>query len=457
MKVKIFNKYIAMLMLLFLTIPCMIGCGEKEEDYRQIQVYKIDGTAMVARQGSSMDAYENMQLQSGDVIETIAESYLQLKLDEDKYILIEPESKISLQATGNSVDSKTKIHLEKGAVVNQLDNPLNENSSYEITTPNSTMAVRGTTFRVEITLDENGESHTKVAVYGGKVECNLVFPDGTIAEPVLVEKGTEVLIWGDDTQTEYVGTGNVSYEEMKTMVIDFLGEIVDRGEELSVTQEELIEIKQAIELLEEETSEEEVAEEDVVEEIMEEEKLDEDASEEDNSAEDSVAERNAEEIIEDLTNGLKPEEENKQPEVQIPVIKPSNPSDGGGTSTPTPTPTPNPEPTPDPEPSPDPEPEPAQTRCVYINFVLKYGETEEVFATKVMEDVSTEALQIEIIKPLLLPDTNGSGGYWIKSETDVWGDVNESSYFGDSNVKESLESGTEDVTITFYWWAGVPE
>ena len=262
-------KFIILAVLLLFGVMTLTGCGKKEEEYRQIQVYKIDGTATVARQGSSMDAYENMQLQSGDIVETVAESYLQLKLDEDKYILVEPDSKISLQATGNSVDSKTKIYLEKGAIVNQLDNPLSEDSSYEVTTPNSTMAVRGTTFRVEITYDEKGESYAKVAVYGGKVECNLVFPDGTIAEPVMVEKGTEVLIWGDDVETEYVGSGNTSYEELELKVIDFLGVIIDRGEELSITKEEIEVLKEALETLEEVNDDEEVLEENGDEEITE--------------------------------------------------------------------------------------------------------------------------------------------------------------------------------------------
>ena len=246
------KKLPVIIMLIVLGMIALVGCGKKEEDYRQIQVYKIDGTAKVARQGSSMDAYENMQLQSGDIIETIADSYLQLKLDEDKYILVEPDSKISLQATGNSVDSKTSIYLEKGAVVNQLDNPLSKDSSYEVTTPNSTMAVRGTTFRVEITYDEKGESHAKVAVYGGKVECNLVFPDGTITEPVMVEAGTEVLVWGDDVESDYVWSGKTDYEELKLKVIDFLGVIIDRGEELSITKEEIEVLKEAKELLEQE-------------------------------------------------------------------------------------------------------------------------------------------------------------------------------------------------------------
>lgn len=245
-------------MLFILCMVSMFGCGKKkEEEYRQIQVYKIDGTVTVERQGSSMEAYHNMQLQSGDSITTVADSYVQLKLDEDKYILVEPESQISLQATGNSVDSKTSIELVKGAIVNQLDNPLSEDSSYEVTTPNSTMAVRGTTFRVELTVDEKGETYAKVAVYGGKVECNLVFPDGTITEPVMIEAGMEVLVWGDDVESEYVGTNHISYEELREIVIDFLGDIIDRGEELSITKEQIAELQEGLADLEEEKMEEE--------------------------------------------------------------------------------------------------------------------------------------------------------------------------------------------------------
>lgn len=456
MKAKKFNKYIVMLMFLFLTISGIAGCGEKEEDYRQIQVYKIDGTATVARQGSSMDAYENMQLQSGDVIETIAESYLQLKLDEDKYILIEPESKISLQATGNSVDSKTSIHLEKGAIVNQLDNPLSDNSSYEITTPNSTMAVRGTTFRVEITVDENGESYAKVAVYGGKVECNLVFPDGTIAEPLLVEKGTEVLIWGDDTQTEYVGSGQISYEEMKTVVMDFLKEIIDKGEELSITKEEIVEIMQAIESLEneEETDEEEaMLGEDIPESVDAEENTDE-------------TDNNESPEITSVNERKKEEEKDKQKETQQ---KPSNPTGGntgitggntagssssggntsggsssggntGGDTT-------------------EPEPDPTLTRNITVNFVVKYSEEKsQVFATKTKEEVSVKETGIDIQKPLLIPSVDGTKGYWVNQETEVWGQLDAEPYFGESDqINQKIDAGTEDLTITLYWWAGLPE
>lgn len=278
-KSTIIKKIALIFSLITINILILTACGKKEEDYRQIQVYKIDGTATVARAGSNMDVYENMQLQSGDIVETAANSYVQLKLDEDKYILLEPETKISLQATGDSADSNTAIFLEKGAIVNQLDNPLSEKSDYQVTTPNSTMAVRGTTFRVEITYDENGESFAKVAVYGGKVECMLVFPDGSVQEPVMIEGNTEVLVRGDSEESEYVMTTTTSYEELREKVLEFLEVAIERGEELSISQEEievLIEAQQALEegdaeVVVEENSEEELSQEETMEEEKQEE------------------------------------------------------------------------------------------------------------------------------------------------------------------------------------------
>ena len=362
------SKFMLSVIWILCCLFAMAGCGKKEEEYRQIQVYRIDGAAAtVERQGSSMDAYENMQLQSGDIIETIAESYLQLKLDEDKYILVEPETKISLQASGNSVDSKTSIYLEKGAIVNQIDNPLSEDSSYEITTPNSTMAVRGTTFRVELTIDEKGESHAKVAVYGGKVECNLVFPDGTITTPVMVEPGTEVLIRGDDVESEYVMTGKTDYDDLKIKVIDFLGVIIDRGEELSITKEELEVLKEELENLEEEQPAEEESEE--------EEKEEEESEEEKKVEEDSVKEPEEEKTEEEPK-----EEEKKEDDSASSSDSDSSSEDdssSGGTSAPVTPP----------------------QRTITINFKDENGNIYATATQKVGYDVES----IKVKKPTLQP------------------------------------------------------
>ena len=57
----------------------------REEAYRVIQVSKVEGHAGVQRiDVGNLDAYVGMMLQSDDDVSVDADSYLYLKLDEDK-------------------------------------------------------------------------------------------------------------------------------------------------------------------------------------------------------------------------------------------------------------------------------------------------------------------------------------------------------------------------------------
>lgn len=224
---------VSILVLLFI-----MGCS-KEEAYRQIKVYEIEGSAVVTREGTGeVDPYVNMMLQNKDEAATMVASYVQLQLDGDKYILMEPSTKIQLEATGDDKDSKTKINLTQGAIVNKIEKSLSEKSTYEVTTPNSTMAVRGTTFRVEVKVDEKGESYTTLAVCEGKVECRLIAPDGTVSEePVFIEEGQQIKIRGTNDISEYVGDKeNLDYEELKDKVLWFVGYVEEITEIESETE-----------------------------------------------------------------------------------------------------------------------------------------------------------------------------------------------------------------------------
>lgn len=225
--------------------------GPKEEAYRQVQVYEVDGTADVEReQVGLLEAYANMMLQNQDIVNVSEDSNMKVKLDEDKYILLEPKTKIHLEATGTSEDSKTKIFLEEGAIVCNIENPLSENSTYEVNTPNSTMAVRGTTFRVSLEYDEEGNSYTVAAVFDGKVESFLILPDGTVDdEGFIIEKGTQVQIKGTEEDTVYIVTNeDIPYEVYEKVTLQFLEIILEKGEDISIDEETLKElIVQAIE------------------------------------------------------------------------------------------------------------------------------------------------------------------------------------------------------------------
>ena len=244
------NTFLALLLVLLL-ILC--GCsGEKEEAYRMIQVLEVLGTVSVERVSvGTMDAYEGMRLESGDKITVGAESWLKIKMDEDKYALVEPGSVLRLEATGNSSDSKTVLHLEAGAVSNRLEEKLSDASSYEVNTPNSTMAVRGTVFRVEVTIDEDGVSISNVSVYGGSVATHLVYPDGTVDEEhmaVLLVDGTAAQMWGNDVLSRYVTTdAELELDDLRLETLKFLREAQEAGQDLEIPPEELEELIAALE------------------------------------------------------------------------------------------------------------------------------------------------------------------------------------------------------------------
>lgn len=245
-------KFVLIGMVIALAILCCCGCSSKEESYRNIQVLELAGSAKVERADiGEMDAYEGMRLQSGDKISVAEESWLQLRMDEDKYALIEPGSVLTLEATGSSTDSRTVIHLESGAISSRIENELADGSSYEVNTPDSTMAVRGTVFRVELHFDEQGVSYVEVAVYSGKVESRLIHPDGSIDDKdaaVMITDGTRVLISGDDKLTQYVTKGaELELEELALKVLNFLQEAIQADQDLAVSEEEIEELIQILE------------------------------------------------------------------------------------------------------------------------------------------------------------------------------------------------------------------
>ena len=263
---KTWVKYGAAIMGLLIVSALIISFGmKKEESYRDIKVMSIKGTATVERASvGALDAYEDMKLESGDRLSVDSSSSLILSMDDNKYAMLEPGSSLTLEADGTRENSRTIIHLEAGAVMNYLSEKLSEKSSYEVTVPNSTMAVRGTVFRVAIVYDEDGDSYTTVQVFDGIVGSRLIFPDGRIdEEEVQITPGREVQIHGDTEISEYVGDKghDIDYTTLNREALEFLLFCIDDGSDLCLTREEVEELLRRLDQPEEEPEEQEKAEE----------------------------------------------------------------------------------------------------------------------------------------------------------------------------------------------------
>lgn len=221
----------------------------KEDGYRSIQVYQVNGEVTLERENiGKMDAYENLNLISGDAMETFLESFSRLKLDADKYVLVEQDSKIAIYATGDEKNSKTDIRLEKGAITVEVENKLNDDSSFEVTTPNAVMAIRGTVFRITTDTDENGEPITRITIFEGAVVVQKKAEDGTLSEETKIESGKEAIIYKEKEEEVLVILDEVDETLLPKEVLEFLQEEAVRdNHEIIYSDEKIIELLDKLE------------------------------------------------------------------------------------------------------------------------------------------------------------------------------------------------------------------
>lgn len=150
-----------------------------EEAYRVIRVFELNGSAVVTRENTGdIDAYAGMNLESGDILSVEENSSLRISLDSDKYILLDGGTVLKLIAQGTEADSRTVIDLQEGTILNEIQNPLSANSSYEVNTPKATMAVRGTIFSVTTRKNPDGSFVTDLYTAEGIVSVLLFDENG---------------------------------------------------------------------------------------------------------------------------------------------------------------------------------------------------------------------------------------------------------------------------------------
>ncbi len=160
--------------LLFLTVvlclfSLLTGCGGKKERFRSAKVIAVRGTATLSRGEDSFAVYEGLVLQSGDRLTTQADGRVDLKLDEDKFVLLEENTAVSLLLEGDPQKGAIILQQTRGTVHHAIENPLAEEDSYQVHTPDAVMAVRGTEFDTIVTQTDAG-SQTETRVQEGNVE-----------------------------------------------------------------------------------------------------------------------------------------------------------------------------------------------------------------------------------------------------------------------------------------------
>ncbi len=219
-----------------------------KDAYRTIAVEETNGISIVENQkDGSNTAYEGMHLYSGDDVKVQDDSDLTMLLDMDKYVYAEEKTHFWLEAEGDSEKSKTKIHLEDGSELSCLRTELTEGETYEVDTPNSVMAVRGTVFRVTVYYDSNGVAWTRLEVFQGGVYVELKTLEGEFnGVSEVFTAGEAALIRASNDFSEFVVGENgsvkheIAYKEIPQKTAMQLISYMDMGEELCIGKELLM-------------------------------------------------------------------------------------------------------------------------------------------------------------------------------------------------------------------------
>ena len=222
--------------VIVLAVVLLLRAGG-QESYRSIRIVELDGGVTIDREGvGNLEASVNMNLTSGDRISTSADSYVVLRLDDDKYMMLGEQGAIQVVASGDASNSRTEIYLESGSVLNEIQNPLSQDSSYEIITPNATMSVRGTVFETRNNVESG---NMEVLVYEGNVAVAL-----SDSEPVLYGPGEYTAFTSGDTPRFLEERGVITEEKIDSQMIERLHQINENGSTLNLGEANLAELIQ---------------------------------------------------------------------------------------------------------------------------------------------------------------------------------------------------------------------
>lgn len=226
----------------------IVSLLSREESYRSIAVDGLQGSTIITSETvGEKEAYKGMYLNSGDDVQVQSDANLTLKIDADKHLYAGEKTHFKVEYADGEKSNKKVIHLMEGSTLNRLENALKDGESYTVETPNATMAVRGTVFRVTVDRDEDGLIYTLVEVFDGKVQVDLKQENGDYnGVSDTFEPGESVLIRGNTEFAEFVvgedGTykQEIAYKEIPQDVAKVLVQYIDDGEEICIGKELLM-------------------------------------------------------------------------------------------------------------------------------------------------------------------------------------------------------------------------
>ena len=199
----ILTGMISILMILSAAIVISLYFGG--DTTRQLTVTEITGSAFFTRDGRRMPVSKNTKLKSGDILETEEDATVRISIDNDKFVLAEPNTSMYIYCTDIASKGDIAVNLSSGSVICEINKELKKNSSFVLKTPNSTASVKGTVFRAQFDVKKNFMDYNDVMVteyqnFDGTINLQLYDSKGEPFElpMVLVERTSAQMITSED-------------------------------------------------------------------------------------------------------------------------------------------------------------------------------------------------------------------------------------------------------------------
>lgn len=209
----IFAALIALLLIAFGAVALSLAFGR--DTVRALTVTDIQGNAVVIRGSKQMYISRKTVLQSGDIVNTDENSTVRIRIDNDKYISVEPNSSVYVYYTQISGKGDVSVNIACGAVLSQLNEPLKKNETFVVKTPNTAVNARGTVFRTEFSLKDKYMGYSDVMIthvqnFDGSVMLQLYDTDSEKSgEPMLLTERTSAELISCEGVAQY---GYLNYD-----------------------------------------------------------------------------------------------------------------------------------------------------------------------------------------------------------------------------------------------------
>ena len=241
------KKTIYFVAIICLAILMTFGLSGCSRGYRKISVASIAGNVSVSREGISdqITVYEGMNLQDKDVVTVSESGTLILKLD-DKYVYLESDTWIEINAAGKSGRTQININLLKGSMSSVIQQKLESGEIFSVTVDNISMVVRGTIFRVE--LSKNDKDNPIVTVQTIEGEVNVDVGDGT--QNVLNTNLQDVILLTDAGGVFTEENTPINYSELSPEIRQWLRDALHDKLETTTNPDEINTLKIIITIIE---------------------------------------------------------------------------------------------------------------------------------------------------------------------------------------------------------------